>query len=402
MIDDEPQDPREYREPRRGDRHRAASRGSGRSQRPRAAERATLNPRAPRAPRAPRVRSERGAIAGARIAIPAIILLVIVGGIAFGVWNTFYRAASHVPAGRTVTVVVPEGASAAQVANLLASKGVVANAIMFRIRANSMGAADKLKPGEYRFVTGSGYEDVIKALAEGPQVQHVTFTIPEGWRIEAIAARVEAKFGIPASEFADLAETGAKDFNYPFLKDNPTKSLEGYLFPKTYTLEASATASDIINVMLAQYEKEVASLDFSYAESKNLTHHEVLTIASLIEREASVDTDRPKVSSVIYNRLRIGMRLQLCSTVQFALRINDPKLSLEQLKVDSPYNTYENAGLPPGPICSPGLASIKAALKPADTTYLYFVLTHKDGRHSFATNYDDFLRLKAQADRGLK
>jgi UPF0755 protein len=127
----------------------------------------------------------------------------------------------------------------------------------------------------------------------------------------------------------------------------------------------------------------------------------VLTIASIIEREAQVDKDRPKVASVIYNRLAIGMRLQLDSTVQYALD-GKAKLTLNDLKTDSPYNTYLYKGLPPGPVCSPGMSAIKAAAQPAKTDYLYYILTHKDGSQSFATNYADFLRLKAQFKKGLQ
>lgn len=337
----------------------------------------------------------------ARIIIPAVILLVLIGGALFGAWNTFYKSASKVPAGKHVTVVVPTGASASEVGVLLAEKGVVANARQFRMRAEALKLAQSLKPGEYDLVTGSPYDGVIRVLAEGPAADTVTFTVPEGWGIDAIAARVEAKFGIPASEFADLARTGAKDFDYAFLKDNPTSSLEGYLFPKTYTLEESATASDIIDVMLKQYGKETASVDYSYSKSRNLNPHEVLTIASIIEREASVASDRPKVASVIYNRLKIPMRLQLDSTVQYALN-GKVKLTLDDLKTQSPYNTYVVDGLPPGPICCPGIVAIKAAANPAKTKYIYYVLTHKDGRQSFATNYADFLKLKQQFKNGLK
>jgi UPF0755 protein len=153
--------------------------------------------------------------------------------------------------------------------------------------------------------------------------------------------------------------------------------------------------------MLAQYGEETAMLDYSYAQSKGLTPHDVLTLASIIEREASVATDRPKVASVIYNRLAIHMRLQLDSTVQYALH-GKAKLTLADLQDPSPYNTYTHDGLPPGPICCPGLVAIQAALSPAKTKYLYYILTHKDGRQSFATNYADFLKLKAQFKKGLQ
>jgi UPF0755 protein len=293
-----------------------------------------------------------------------------------------------------VTITVPKGASGDQVASLLAKAGVVTSATMFRIRTAELNAASDLKPGTYDMTTGSSYDRAIHMLQAGPQIVYVTFTIPEGWGIAAIAARVEQKFGIPAATFTELATTGAKRFDYPFLADDPTPSLEGYLFPKTYTLvKKSATATSVIDVMLAQYAKETAPLDYSYARSKGLSPHQALTVASIIEREAALDKDRPKVSSVIYNRLAIGMRLQLDSTVQYALN-GKAKLTLSDLKDPSPYNTYMHAGVPPGPICCPGLVSIDAALHPAKTSYLYYILTGKDGSQSFTTNYAQFLQLK--------
>jgi len=265
-----------------------------------------------------------------------------------------------------------------------------------------LNATSSMKAGTYTLITGSSYEAVIRRLQAGPPAPVlVTITIPEGWGIDRIAARVEALVHIPAADFVQLAKTGAKQFDYAFLDGNPTDSLEGYLFPKTYEVKPNAKAADIIGLMLAQYGKETASLDYGYATSKGLTHHDALTLASIIEREASVPSDRPKVASVIYNRLGFHMRLQLDSTVQFALN-GKAKLSLEDLKTQSPYNTYVNAGLPPGPICNPGLVAMQAALAPAKTKYLYYILTHKDGRQSFATNYADFLVLKAQFKRGLQ
>ena len=337
-----------------------------------------------------------------RLIAAFVVLTLIVGAVAFGVWSTLYRATASVPAGRKVAVAIAKGASSGQVADQLAEAGIVGNPTMFRLRASLLGATGALKPGNYTLTTGSSYDDVIALLSHGPIVENVTFTIPEGWGIEAVAARIESKFGISAEQFIRLATTGAHGFQYAFLADDPTPTLEGYLFPKTYTLKRSATATDVIEVMLAQYGKETAGLDYSYAKSKNLTPHDVLTIASIIEREAVLDKDRPKVASVIYNRLHIGMPLQLDSTVQYALH-GKAKLTLKDLQTQSPYNTYANRGLPPGPICSPGLVSIEAALHPAKTNYIYYILTGKDGSQSFTSSYATFLQLKNYlATKGLK
>jgi UPF0755 protein len=360
------------------------------------------SPRAPRAAAPKRVRSQGGTPVGLRVVVAFGVLVLLAGVIAFGVWSTLFRAAASVPAGRHVTLTVAKGSSGDSVAAMLARAGVVANANMFRLRASALGAAADMKPGTYVFTTGSDYDAVIRLLQNGPLIEYVTFTIPEGWGVEAVAARIETKFSIPAATFTKLATTGAKRFHYAFLADDPTPSLEGYLFPKTYTLKKSSNATDVIDVMLAQYGKETAPLDYSYAGSKGIDPHQALTIASIIEREAVLDKDRPKIASVIYNRLAIGMRLQLDSTVQYALH-GKAKLTLNDLKTQSPYNTYVHTGVPPGPICSPGLASIQAALHPAKTNYLYYILTGKDGSQSFTSSYSQFLQYKTYlATHGLK
>jgi UPF0755 protein len=351
------------------------------------------------APRVPKTKQARGR----RLAIALAALVVIIGLIGYFTWSTLYAAdVAGIPAGQPVTIVIAKGESGEEVASQLSHTGVVTNATMFRVQALLLGATNDIKAGTYVLTTGSEYETVIRRLQQGPpEDPTVTFTIPEGWGIDKIAERVEEKTGIPAAEFVSLATTGAKQFDYPFLADDKTPSLEGYLFPKTYTVKEGTTATGVINVMLTQYGEETASLDYSYAKSKGLTPHEALTIASIIEREASVATDRPKVASVIYNRLAINMRLQLDSTVQYALD-GKATLTLQDLQTSSPYNTYMHSGLPPGPICNPGIVAIKAALAPAKTKYLYYILTYKDGRQSFATNYADFLTLKAQFKKGLK
>jgi UPF0755 protein len=385
--------------PRRADARRSDSRRRGE-----APSRSARNVRPQRAAasRGTSAQSASTRAGGLRLAVAFGALALIVAALAFGVWSTLYRAEASVPAGRNVTITIPQGLSGSQIADKLAKAGIVTNATMFRIQAQLMNATADIKTGTYTFVTGSGYEPVIRRLQQGPPaIPTVTITVPEGWGIERTAARIEEKLGIPAADFISLATTGAKQFDFAFLKDNPTPSLEGYLFPKTYTVKVGTKVADLIRIMLEQYGKETAGLDYAYAQSKGLTPHEALTIASIIEREASVASDRPKVASVIYNRLGFHMRLQLDSTVQYALH-GKATLTLDDLKTDDPYNTYMNDGLPPGPICSPGIVAIKAALQPAKTKYLYYILTYKDGRQSFATNYADFLKLKAQYKRGLK
>jgi len=387
-----PPSPRPARRPEQRDRRSQRAPARAAEKRPRRARAADGQPK----PRSPRRR--RGCIAA------LLFLVVVAGGAAYGVWSTLFRPAASVSAGARVKVTVPKGTSSSDVGHLLAERGIVQNATMFDLRARLDGAAPRLKAGTYTLTTGSSYEAVFAVLVKGPPpIRYTKVTIPEGWTVGQVAARVEKVTGIPSAEFMALATTGAKTFaaEYPFLASNPTDTLEGYLFPKTYEIKEKSSATDVIRMMLSQYAKETKGLDFSYAASKGVSQHGVVTIASIIEREASVARDRPLVASVIYNRLRIKMRLQLDSTVMYVIG-NKDKLLLTDLQAESPYNTYLHEGLPPGPIASPGLTALQAAAAPATTDYIYYIMDHKDGSQSFAKSYAEFLKLKAAARKGLK
>lgn len=327
------------------------------------------------------------------------VLIIVIGVPIFAAYTLLLKPDVHVAAGRPVTVTVPEGAGAADIARILAEAGVVENAQMFRLRTRFDGVDGAFKPGKYDLDTRMPYEELVKRLVAGPPVAYVDVTIPEGFTIDQIAARLEEKIGIPASEFIELTKHGAERYaaERPYLRDVKTGSLEGYLFPKTYRIKEGMTADDVVHTMLDQFDTEVAQVDLGHAVSKNLTLHDVVIIASMIEREARLDEERPLVSSVIYNRLRKGMRLEIDATIEYILPGNRPRLLNKHLAIDSPYNTYRYPGLPVGPISNPGLASLKAAAQPADTPYLYYVLTGKDGSHTFCATYEEFQRAKAKS-----
>jgi UPF0755 protein len=348
-------------------------------------------------PRGSAPRKKRGCLAA------FVLVLALAAGGAGAVWWTLYKPVVDAVPGQAVQLEIVSGASTIEIAELLANSGVVANPVMFRLEIRGDEDTRPLRAGVYDLATGMDYRTVVDRLREGPPVAYFTITIPEGWTIEQIAKRVEEKSGVPAAEFRQLADTGAAQFreSFPFLAFDETGSLQGYLFPKTYRIKVGARAADVIAIMLDQFAKETAGLDMTFARSRGLDMHDVVTIASIIEREARVEKDRPLISSVIYNRLKRGMLLEICATVQFVVG-NKPRLLYKDLQVDSPYNTYLNKGLPPGPIASPGLASLSAAVAPAETAYLYYVLTHKDGSHSFSTTLAEHNRYKAQAERGLK
>lgn len=336
-----------------------------------------------------------------RAVLVALAVTVIVGVLATGVaaWALLFRPATDIEPGTPVQVEVPAGAGTADIAGVLAEKGVVSNPNMFRLQSRQAGADGKLRAGVYELSTGMPYDLVITKLMAGPPIKYVTVTIPEGFTLDQIAARLEKQVGIPSKEFLAIAKGGAKTLvaERPYLKGVYKGLLEGYLFPKTYRFREGTDARGAIDIMLDQFEKEIAQVDLDGAEARGDSLTEVVIMASMIERETRVDTERALVSSVIHNRLQKGMRLEIDATIEYVLPGNRFRLKYSDLKIDSPYNTYRVKGLPAGPISNPGLESLKAAAAPADTDFIYYVLTGKDGTHTFADNTADFLTAKRKS-----
>lgn len=231
-----------------------------------------------------------------------------------------------------------------------------------------------------------------------PPAEVFKITIPEGLTLVQTGQKVvEATEGnISESEFE--AATGKGGYDYGFLAGT-NGNLEGYLFPKTYEVTSRASARSVVRMLLKQFQVETGKLEWSRARSLGVTPYQVVIIASMIEREAKLPEDRPLIASVIYNRLRNNMFLGICATVQYAIGQSKPVLTNKDLEVDSPYNTYKNKGLPPAPICSPGFESIRAALYPASTDYIYYILTGADGKHSFTADYQQFIRWKDERSK---
>lgn len=323
------------------------------------------------------------------------VLLSLAGLAAGAAWFLLMRPDHDIAAGTPAQVVIEKGMGTEAIAEELSRVGVVGNALRFRVAARRAGSDGGLKAGEYELTTGMTDTDVIEALERGPEIVVYDVPIPEGFTARQIAARFAKRTGLDEDELLQLMERGAPQYaaDYPFLEGAYRDSMEGYLFPATYQVKEGATADTVVRMLLDAFERRTADLDMSYASSKNLTFSDVIIIASAIEREAQLEKERPLVASVIYNRLKAKMRLQLCATVLYELPGKD-SLTLEDLKLDSPYNTYTQAGLPPGPISNPGISSIRAAANPPKTKYLYYVLTGKDGSHTYTTNYEDFLRAK--------
>lgn len=325
------------------------------------------------------------------------VLALIFGGLGIYVLNASRGTAEE---GKVVSVFIEPGSSAGEIAAQLERRGVIKAAWLFKLVARLDGRAGELKPGEYELATGMSYGEVLDVLAAGPAIASTNVTIPEGKTVVEIARIIGEKTLISADAFLAAARSRRHSLS---LRPG-SHNLEGLLFPKTYRVREEATADDVVQMMLDQFTLETKGLDFTKPPVQGLTPYQIVTIASMIEREAKVPQDRAKIAAVIYNRLRRPMRLQIDATVQYAYLLATGKyknpLTTDDYKYPSPYNTYQIDGIPPAPIASPGLASLKAALAPAKVDYLYYVLINAEGEHAFARTYDEFLRLKQQARSG--
>ncbi|ATW23977.1 endolytic transglycosylase MltG [Candidatus Formimonas warabiya] len=282
---------------------------------------------------------------------------------------------------QSVTVSVPSQATTTMISQLLQDKQLIHSPWAFKMYAKMSGFEGKLRAGEYIFSGKVSLKDIEETMAKGNVIAQ-SFTIPEGYNIEQIADLLAEKGIADRDRFLHVADQGS--FPYDYLPPPGTEHrLEGFLFPDTYKIVKGWSEEQIIEMMLKRFDQVFTPEWSKQAEKSKMTMQEVVTLASIIEREAKVPADRPVISSVFHNRLKQGMYLESCATVQYALGEVKEVLLYEDLKVDSPYNTYLHAGLPPGPIASPGEASLKAALYPAETNYYYFV-AKQDGSHYFS------------------
>lgn len=289
--------------------------------------------------------------------------------------------------GEAVSITVNEGETLDDIAQKLRSGGVVRYPILFRSYMVRNGMDTKLQSGEHELKKRMGYQNAALALTDyGKRNDLIKLIIPEGYEIYRIAEKVEEVFGIPEGEFLKTAESVSPDF----LSDIPRREnrLEGYLFPSTYEFYPDASAEEIIGTLLDGFKAVWSDMYASRAKELGMTMDDVIKLASVIEREAADKKEMSKVSSVFHNRLAIGMPLQSCATVQYILKERKPVLSVEDTRIDSPYNTYRYPGLPVGPIASPGEDSIRAALYPEDTPYYYFKL-NADGITVFSETLDE-------------
>jgi len=317
----------------------------------------------------------------------------------------------------TVTFAVELGETASQVATRLEEDGLVVNGEVFRRFMTYHGLDVSLEAGTYSLRPNMTMYEIAAALQHG-SADTTTVTIPEGWRMEQIGWLLEQQGLMRADDFAAYARTA--QYDYAWLADRPAgASLEGFLFPDTYQLPAEVTAENVVDLMLATFDARVASeiearlpgkmiFDLKLGDYRPMTLYDVITLASIVEREAVLDEERPIIASVYYNRLdpayveETALRLSSDPTIQYAKGYSpetdswwNPMLPGEGQTIDSPYNTFKVQGLPPGPISSPGLASILAVLNPAETNYLYFHAVG-DGSHVFASTLEEHLKNQQQ------
>ncbi|URN92960.1 MAG: endolytic transglycosylase MltG [Candidatus Pristimantibacillus lignocellulolyticus] len=327
------------------------------------------------------------------------MVLVAASGL-FYLWSQLEPTKS----GSAIEVTIPKGSSANSVAKVLEENGIIKNGFIFGYYLVLKDEGDNFKAGKYELAPGMDKAEVIAKLNAGDVIaqETVTFTIPEGFTIAQMADKLSTEGLVDKDKFISLTKeshswSGAENvLNVPQETTELINRLEGYLFPDTYEVVKGSTEEDIIMRMLKEQDRKLATLPEDWPEELEklgLSMHELLTIASLIEREVVVDSERATVAGVIYNRLKEPMRLQIDATIQYALGEQKELLSIEDTKLDSPYNTYVIDGIPPGPIATPSLESIKAALYPEEHKFYYYV-TKKDGTqtHLFAETYNQHLR----------
>jgi len=305
-----------------------------------------------------------------------------------------------------VVFSVRPGATAAEVGEDLQRAGLIRSATTFRVLAGVNNAGTHLQVGEYELRRDMSVSDVLQVLASGRTVRNGLVTVPEGWRAEEIAQHLEAQGVTTASAFVEAVRSPS--LVAELAPGGNPNALEGYLFPDSYDFGRDPTPQKVVRTMVGQFERRVSPGILAQAKENGLSYQGLITLASIIEREAVAPEDRAKIATVFHNRLDRGMPLQADPTTQYALvpfgtltpGLSYWKRELTQvdLRAESPYNTYRSSGLPPGPICNPGLASIEAAANPVPGPWLYFV-ARGDGTHLFAQTLDEHNRNVAQVNR---
>lgn len=327
--------------------------------------------------------------------ISALIALAVVAGVLL--WGLYFWYGPALPPGQQERVLdIAAGANSSVIARQLQTGQVVRSARLFRWFVRLTGRGAKLQAGEYAFPGGAGMGRVAWQLAEGKVREH-KFTVPEGFTAAQIAERLQAEGLASSPAFLAVVHDRAAAKAW----EVPGGSLEGFLFPDTYALAKGMTPEAIAKHMVDRFNQKVGSNVATAGSTWKMDLLRIITLASIIEREVRAPEERTHVAGVFYNRLRKKMRLESCATVLYAQGRISGTLSLKDLEIDSPYNTYRHGGFPPGPICSPGLSAILAAVNPMLTEDLFFVV-NPDGRHTFSKDFEAHKRAKWQAEQAAR
>jgi UPF0755 protein len=336
---------------------------------------------------APSTRAKAVAIAVAAV----VAVLFLAAGVFLAARLVGVGDAWNVEPGLPIQVTIEPGTGAAGIYTSLADAGV-ARVSDLRNAARALDVEATLKAGTYNFLTDMDAEVVVRQLVTGSNLaSSETFTVVEGWTVDRIIAELAGATAFSQAEFQQVLTSGVVTSAYLPESESSIASLaqwEGLLFPATYPIPDDATPASILGSMADEMARRLDTVDWSRIDALGVSRYEAIVVASLIEREAGNDAERPTIASVIYNRIADGMRLQIDATVIYALGYNPGRVTAEHLTVDSPYNTYQIDGLPPTPIGTTSMASLQAAASPATTPYRFYVLGGPEGSHLFAETYE--------------
>ena len=352
-----------------------------------------------KAGRSPQKRRRKRHLTGFAKGVIVAVIALAIGIASFGFMNRLMNPSAEEMnlSGTTVSVTSPEGAGTEDIANILKEHKLISSVFGFKLTSKLDGFDGTYKQGTYNIDTGMTKRQIMELLQSGKVAMDLKVTIPEGYTVKQIAAKVEEEGICSAEEFINEVNNGV--FDYAFLKDLPEREyrLEGYLFPDTYFLAENTTVHDLIDAMLKRFEQMYTEEYQNAVSSSGHTLDEIVTLASMVEKEIKLPEERARAAGVMYNRLRDGITLGIDATVLYAVGKPAGELTQDDLNTDSPYNTRKNYGLPLGPISNPGEASFKAALYPETHNYLYYVVEEvgKDN-HVYCETYDEFLNAKAK------
>ena len=320
------------------------------------------------------------------ILVSSVILLVLIGALFVAYEGGPYDKNN----GKDIVVDIPMGSTVSSVADILKENNLIKNEVLFKLNFKMKNKASHMKSGKYLLSQKLSNSDIIEKLVSGEIYRDgIKVTIPEGSTSnEIIALLVKNELG-KKEDFEKLVSNPSEFYSdFEFLDQKDIKSLEGFLYPSTYYFDKDAKPKDIIKEMLSLFDKSYTDKLKKKQKERNMTLQEVVNLASIVEKEAVIDEDRPIIASVFYNRLEIGMPLQSDATLQYIFETRKKSITYNDLKIDSPYNTYIKKGLPPTPIANPSIKSIEAVLEPSNTDYLYFVASI-DGGNVYSKTYEE-------------